>query len=49
VELILSTEKSKFGVEEIMVVRHLCTRYGRKSNSKKVDAITRIKACSSTI
>ena len=44
--LTLSIEKSKFGVEEILVVGHLCGSYGRKPNPEKVDASGRMKACS---
>ena len=47
VDLTLSIDKSKFGVDEILVVGHLCGRYGRKPNPEKVDAIARMKACSS--
>jgi len=47
VDLTLSIDKSKFGVDEIVVVGHLCGRYGRKPNPEKVDAISRMKACSS--
>jgi hypothetical protein len=47
VDLTLSIDKSKFGFDEIQVVGHLCGRYGRKPNPEKVDAIARIKACSS--
>lgn len=46
VNLTLSIEKSKFGVDEILVVGHLCGSYGRKPNPEKVDAIGRMKACS---
>ena len=46
VDLTLSIDKSKFGIDEILVVGHLCGRYGRKSNHEKVDVITRMKACS---
>ena len=46
VNLTLSIEKSKFGVEEILVVGHLCGSYGRKPNPEKVDAIGRMKSCS---
>ena len=46
-DLTLSIDKSKFGVDEIVVVGHLCGRYGRKPNPEKVDAISRMKACSS--
>ena len=46
VDLTLSLEKSKFGVDEIVVVGHLCGTYGRKPNPEKVDAIARMKACS---
>ena len=48
VDLTLSIDKSKFGFDEIVVVGHLCGRYGRKPNPEKVDAIARMKACSST-
>ncbi len=47
VNLTLSIDKSKFGVEEILVVGHLCGSYGRKPNPEKVDAIGRMKACTS--
>jgi hypothetical protein len=47
VDLTLSIDKSKFGFDEILVVGHLCGRYGRKPNPEKVDAIARMKACSS--
>ena len=47
VNLTLSIDKSKFGVDEIVVVGHLCGRYGRKPNPEKVDAISRMKACGS--
>ena len=36
------------GFDEIVVVGHLCGRYGRKPNPEKVDAIAKMKACSST-
>ena len=42
----LSIDKSKFGVEEILVVGHLCGSYGRKPNPEKVDVIGRMKAFS---
>ena len=45
VNLTLSIEKSKFGVDEILVVGHLCGFYERKANPEKVDAIGRMKAC----
>ena len=48
VDLTLSIDKSKFGFDEIVVVGHLCGRYGRKPNPEKVDAIARMRACSST-
>ena len=48
VDLTLSIDKSKFGFDEIVVIGQLCGRYGRKSNPEKVDAIARMKACSST-
>jgi len=47
VNLTISIDKSKFGVGEILVVGHLCGSYGRKPNPEKVDAIGRMKACSS--
>jgi len=47
VNLTLSVEKSSFGVGEILVVGHMCGRYGRKPNPEKVDAISRMKACKS--
>jgi hypothetical protein len=47
VDLTLSIDKSKFGFDEILVVGYLCRRYGRKPNPEKVDAIARMKACSS--
>lgn len=46
VDLTLSIDKSKFGVDEILVVGHLCGWYGRKPNPEKVDVIGRMKACS---
>jgi len=46
VNLTLSIDKSKFGVDEIVVIGHLCRRYDRKPNPKEVDAISRMKACS---
>ena len=42
--LTLSIEKSKFRVDEILVVGHLCGSYGRKPNPEKVDAIEKMKA-----
>ena len=45
VNLTLCIDKSKFGFDEIVVVGHLCRRYGRKPNPEKVDAIARMKAC----
>jgi len=39
VDLTLSIEKSKFRVDEILVVGHLCGWYGRKPNLEKVNAI----------
>ena len=47
VNLTLSIDKSKFGVNEILVVGHLCGSYGRKPNPEKVDAIGRMKAYNS--
>lgn len=49
VDLTLSIDKTKFGVDEILVAEHLCGRCERKPNPKKVDVIVRIKACSSII
>ena len=49
VDLTLSIEKSKFGVDEILVVGHLCGWYGWKPNLKKVDAIGKMNACSNII
>ena len=46
VDLILFIDKSKFRVDEILVVGHLRGSYGRKTNPEKVDVITRMKACS---
>ena len=45
-DLTLSFEKSKFGIDEIVVVGHLCRTYEGKSNLEKVDAIARMKTCS---
>ena len=45
VNLTLSIDKSKFGVQEILVVGHLCGSYGRKPNPEKVNAIGKMKAC----
>ena len=47
VDLTLSIDKSKFGVDEILVVGHLCGRYRRKPNPKNVDVINKMKACNS--
>lgn len=47
VDLTLSIDKSKFRIDEIVVVRYLCGRYGIIPNLEKVAAIARIKACSS--
>jgi hypothetical protein len=47
VDLTLSIDKSKFGFDEILIVGHLYGRYGKKPNPEKVDAIARMKACSS--
>ena len=47
-DLNLSIDKSKFGFDEIIIVGHLYERYDRKPNLEKVDAIVRMKACSST-
>lgn len=46
-DLIFSINKSKFGVDEILVVAHLCGRYGKEPNFEKVDVIARMKACTS--
>lgn len=48
VHLTLSGAKSMFGVEEIMVVGHMCGAYGRKPSMEKVDAIQRMKECANT-
>ena len=48
VNLTLSIDKSKFGFDQIIIVDHLCKRYGRKSNPEKVNIIARMKAHSST-
>lgn len=47
VDLNLCINKSKFRIDEIVVVGYLCGRYDRKSNLKKVDAIARIKVYNS--
>lgn len=47
VDLTLSIDKSKFRIDEIVVVRYLCGRYGIIPNLEKVAAIARIKAYSS--
>ena len=47
VDLTLSIDKSKFGVDEILVVGHLCGRYRRKPNPENVDVINKMKACNS--
>lgn len=49
VGLTLSIDKSKLGVDEILVVENLCLRYGRKPKLEKVYAIYRMKACGSII
>jgi hypothetical protein len=43
----LSGEKSAFGLQEIVVVGHLCGPYGRKPNHDKVEVIGKIKDCTS--
>ena len=43
----LSGEKSAFGLQEIVVVGHLCGAYGRKPNQEKVEVIGKIKDCAS--
>ena len=48
VDLTLFIKKSKFGTNEILMVGHQCEWYGKKSNPKKMDAIGRMKAYSST-
>lgn len=48
VHLTLSGVKSMFGVEEIMVVGHMCGAYGRKPSMEKVDAIQKMKECANT-
>jgi hypothetical protein len=48
VHLTLSGAKSMFGVQEVVIVGHLCGFYGRKPDPTKVDAIGRMKEdCSS--
>lgn len=39
VNLTLSIDKSKFGIEKIIIVGHLCRSYERKLNLDKVDII----------
>ena len=39
VHLTLSEAKSIFGAKEILLVGHMCVRYGRKSSPTKVNAI----------
>ncbi|MCO5554583.1 hypothetical protein L7F22_008113 [Adiantum nelumboides] len=43
VNLTLSGKKSMFGVNEVLIVGHMCGPYGRKPSPTKVDAIQRIK------
>ena len=43
VHLTLSGEKSAFGQQEILVVRHLCGPYGRRPSRTKIDAIQAMK------
>ena len=43
VHLTLSREKSIFGQEEILVVRHLCGPYGGRLSPTKIDAIQALK------
>jgi hypothetical protein len=45
VGLTLSAEKSVFGVDQIIVVGHLCGAFGRLPNPAKVDVIARMKDC----
>jgi hypothetical protein len=45
-EVTLSGEKSMFGLQEIVVVGHLCGSYGCKPNHQKVEIIGKIKDCS---
>jgi hypothetical protein len=47
VDLTLSIDKSKFGIDDVLVVGDLCGRDRRKPNPKKIDVITTMKACSS--
>lgn len=42
-DLTLSIDKSNFGIDKIIVVGYLCTRYDRKSNPQKIDAILKMK------
>jgi hypothetical protein len=46
-EVTLSKEKFAFGLQEIVVVGHLCGAYSRKVNQEKVKVIGRIKDCAS--
>jgi hypothetical protein len=39
VHLTLSGEKSTFGQEEILVIRHLCGPYGKRPSPAKVNAV----------
>lgn len=49
VDLKLSIDTFKFGINEIVVVRHLCQRYGRKFKFEKFNAIAKMKICNSII
>ena len=48
VNLTLSGQKSIFGVNEVLIVGHMCGPYGRRPSLAKVDAIDRMEeTCSS--
>jgi hypothetical protein len=47
-DLILSIDMSKFGINEIVVVGHFCGRYERKRNPENVNVIARMKICGNT-
>lgn len=42
VHLTLSSQKYVFGVEEVLIVDHMCRPYGRKPSLVKVDGIDRM-------
>jgi hypothetical protein len=49
VGLTLSGEKSSFGLEEIMVVGQICGANGRRLCKLKVDAISKMQDCQTTL